>query len=158
MEDSTAVVVHHHERNRFAAQEREGVEIVKKGQVANEGGDGFSRARGNPCDRGDVAVDAARATVSEDLGEDRGFGFNAGIEIPNRHGISEEEKRGVRSDDAGDGAAADGDGAAGDGAAANSDGAAADGNGAAADGDAEADGAERTAAGGAEQDDADDAA
>jgi hypothetical protein len=39
--DSSAVVVHHDERHGFTPEEREGVKIVKKCQVSEEGGDRF---------------------------------------------------------------------------------------------------------------------
>jgi hypothetical protein len=41
-ENSAAVVVHHDERHGFTPEERKGIEIVKKCQVSEEGGDRFS--------------------------------------------------------------------------------------------------------------------
>ena len=102
-ENSAAVVVDHDERHGFVAKKREGVQIMENGEVAEQGSNGFARSRGNAGDGGDVAVDAAGSSVSEDLDGTGRLGFRAGIEIADGHGISEEEKRGVGGDGAGDG-------------------------------------------------------
>jgi hypothetical protein len=101
--NSAAVIVDHDKRHGFVAEQRKGIQIMKNGEVAEQGNNGFARSRGNAGDGGDVAVDAAGASVSEDLDGTRRSGFRAGIEIADGHGISEEEKRGAGGNGTGDG-------------------------------------------------------